>query len=234
MASVKTNNSTFSKPFPILYRKGFLLAAEKPPGLPVHATLDPNRPNFEDLLKSQEKLPHLRLLHRLDRDTSGILLFCTDPDRNKEADQILSDSEKTYLCIVEGTPSEMEFRVECFLKEGKERMIAVRAGGKKAITDFTLLGFDEKKGLSLIQAGLVTGRRHQIRFHLSSIGHPILGDEIYGSKRKKSIPWPNRFLLHSYLIQFRNEFEESVRLVSPLSADFSPYLSFFSGIRLPE
>ncbi len=224
-------------PFPILYRKGFLLVAEKPPGLPVHATLDPNRPNFEQLLQMQENIPYLRLVHRLDRDTSGIVLFCTASDRNKEADRILSESQKTYLCITNGIPEQKEFRVECFLKEGKEKMIAVRSGGKKAITDFTVLASNPDKGLSLVQATLVTGRRHQIRFHLSSVGTPILGDETYGETqkpKKELVRQPNRFLLHSYLLKFQNEFEEPIRLISTLPADFSQYISFFSGIRLPE
>ncbi|PJZ65743.1 RNA pseudouridine synthase [Leptospira wolffii] len=235
MSSAKTDDSRFS--IPILYRKGFLLAADKPAGIPIHATLDPKRENFEALVLKQEKLPYLRLVHRLDRDTSGLVLFCTDPERNKDADSILSESEKTYICITEGISEKEEFRVECFLKEGKDRMISVRSGGKKAITDFKILGTNPKLGLSLIQARLVTGRRHQIRFHLASIGIPILGDRTYGfdpPKKKSGWKMPDRFLLHSYLLKFKNEFGEEISLNSPIPEDFSSYLSFFSGIHLPN
>lgn len=217
------------------YEKGFLLAVEKPAGIPVHATFDPNRPNLEDLVRQQEKEPDLRLLHRLDRDTSGILLFCKEPSKNKEADSILADSEKTYLAVSVGIPTEKEFRVECFLKDGKGKVSSVRSGGKKAITDFTVLSYSKEKNISLIAAKLVTGRRHQIRFHLSSIGTPILGDETYSDTSIKSlVSKPKRFLLHSYLLKFRNEFEEDIKIVSELPADFQPYIRFFSGIRFPE
>lgn len=217
------------------YEKGFLLAVEKPAGIPVHATFDPNRPNLEDLVRKQEKDPDLRLLHRLDRDTSGILLFCKEPSKNKDADIILADSEKTYLAVCIGIPKEKEFRVECFLKDGKGKVSSVRSGGKKAITDFTLLSYSKEKNISLVAAKLVTGRRHQIRFHLSSIGTPILGDETYGDPSVKSlVPKPKRFLLHSYLLKFKNEFEEDIKIVSELPTDFQPYIRFFSGIRFPE
>ncbi|EMK02262.1 RluA family pseudouridine synthase [Leptospira sp. WS58.C1] len=217
------------------YEKGFLLAVEKPAGIPVHATFDPNRPNLEDLVRQQEKEPELRLLHRLDKDTSGILLFCKEPSKNKEADSILADSEKTYLAICAGIPKEKEFRVECFLKDGKGKVSSVRSGGKKAITDFTLLSYSKEKNISLVAAKLVTGRRHQIRFHLSSIGTPILGDETYCDSSSKSlVPKPKRFLLHSYLLKFKNEFNEEVKLISELPSDFQPYMRFFSGIRFPE
>lgn len=235
MRETKPKFQTPELPIRKLYEKGFLLAVEKPAGIPVHATFDPNRPNLEDLVRQQEKEPDLRLLHRLDRDTSGILLFCKDASKNKEADSILADSEKTYLAVCVGIPKEKEFRVECFLKDGKGKVSSVRSGGKKAITDFTLLSYSEEKNLSLVAAKLVTGRRHQIRFHLSSIRTPILGDETYGDPSIKSlVSKPKRFLLHSYLLKFKNEFEEDIKIVSELPIDFQPYMRFFSGIRFPE
>ncbi|TGM86846.1 RluA family pseudouridine synthase [Leptospira licerasiae] len=235
MREAKPKFQSITHPIHKLYEKGFLLAVEKPAGIPVHATFDPNRPNLENLLRQQEKNPELRLLHRLDKDTSGILLFCKEPSKNKEADSILADSEKTYLAVCVGIPTEKEFRVECFLKDGKGKVSSVRSGGKKAITDFTLLSYSREKNLSLLAAKLVTGRRHQIRFHLSSIGTPILGDETYtGSSVKSLVSKPKRFLLHSYLLKFKNEFEEEVKIVSEPPTDFQPYLRFFSGIRFPE
>ncbi|MGJ4789995.1 RluA family pseudouridine synthase [Leptospira koniambonensis] len=235
MRETKPKFQAIEQPFHKWYEKGFLLAVEKPAGIPVHATFDPNRPNLEDLVRQQEKEPDLRLLHRLDRDTSGILLFCKEPSKNKEADLILADSEKTYLAVCVGIPIEKEFRVECFLKDGKGKVSSVRSGGKKAITDFTLLSYSKEKNISLIAAKLVTGRRHQIRFHLSSIGIPILGDDTYSDPSIKSlVPKPKRFLLHSYLLKFKNEFGEDIKIVSELPAEFQPYIRFFSGIRFPE
>ncbi|TGJ98269.1 RNA pseudouridine synthase [Leptospira langatensis] len=237
MSQIPPRWETPKSPIQKHYEKGFLLVVEKPPGIPSQATFDPNRPNLEDLLRIQEKRPNLRLLHRLDRDTSGLLLACIDPAKNKEADAILADSEKTYLCIAKGVPSRKEFRVECFLKDGKGRVSSVRSGGKKAITDFTVLSSNPEKGISILAAKLVTGRRHQIRFHLSMEGTPILGDETYGEnkqEKKELVPKPNRFLLHSYLLKFKNEFGEEIRIVSEPPKDFEPYLRFFSGLRFPE
>ncbi|TGJ99780.1 RNA pseudouridine synthase [Leptospira semungkisensis] len=238
MMSSKTRWEIPKSPIQKHYEKGFLLVVEKPPGIPSHATFDPNRPNLEDLLRKQEKNPSLRLVHRLDLDTSGLLLACIDPTQNKEADKILSESEKTYICITRGVPSQKEFRVECFLKDGKGRVSSVRSGGKKAITDFKILSSNPEKGISILAAKLLTGRRHQIRFHLSMVGTPILGDETYGEsfreKKKHLVPEPNRFLLHSYLLQFKNEFQEEIRIVSKLPSDFESYLHFFSGLRFPE
>ncbi|TGK22022.1 RNA pseudouridine synthase [Leptospira fluminis] len=222
---------------PVLYRDDFLLVAEKPAGLPVHATLDPNRRNFADELQAQEKLPYLRLVNRLDLDTSGLVLFCTDADRNKEADSILSESEKRYLCIVKGLPANDSFREECFLKEGKGRVSAVRSGGKKAITEFEVLSRNRNANISLLSAKLITGRRHQIRFQIASAGFPILGDRTYdpsGDVFKNKIPSPRRCLLHSYLLKFLPPGKESpLRIQSPIPEDFRIYLPFFPGISFP-
>ncbi|TGK13069.1 RNA pseudouridine synthase [Leptospira fletcheri] len=222
---------------PVLYRDDFLLVAEKPAGLPVHATLDPNRRNFADELQAQEKLPYLRLVNRLDLDTSGLVLFCIDAERNKEADHILSESEKRYLCIVKGLPAKDSFREECFLKEGKGKVSAVRSGGKKAITEFEVLSRNQNGNISLLSAKLITGRRHQIRFQIAFAGFPILGDHTYdpsGDEFKNKVPSPHRCLLHSYLLKFLPpNAERPLQILSPLPEDFRIYLPFFPGISFP-
>ncbi|EQA37822.1 RNA pseudouridine synthase [Leptospira inadai serovar Lyme str. 10] len=226
-----------SQALKICYRGSFLLIAEKPAGLPVHATLDPHRKNFADLVQAQEKLPYLRLVNRLDLDTTGLVLFCTDPEKNKEADEILSQAEKKYLCIVNRIPPEKSFREECFLKDGKGRVTAVRSGGKKAITDFKILSTNTASNISILEAALVTGRRHQIRFQIAAAGFPILGDTVYTPsdfRIKKTVPIPNRSLLHSYLLKFKTEEGIFARAISPLPDDFQKYLSFFPGISLPN
>ncbi|PJZ69035.1 RNA pseudouridine synthase [Leptospira perolatii] len=214
----------------IHYRGNFLLLAEKPAGIPVHATLDQNRQNFADLLQEQENLTYLRLVNRLDLETSGLVLFCTEPERNKEADEILRQSEKMYLCVVEGVPSKDEFREECFLKDGKGRVQSVRSGGKKAITEFKVLSRNSEQNLSLLEAKLITGRRHQIRFQISTAGFPILGDKVYNSKPLRKSGIIERCLLHSYRLTFRNEEGTLTKIVSPPNKDFRPYLQFFPGI----
>nr|WP_039948235.1 RNA pseudouridine synthase [Leptospira fainei] len=221
----------------IYYRGSFLLIAEKPAGLPVHATLDPHRKNFADLVQAQEKLPYLRLVNRLDLDTTGLVVFCTDPEKNKDADEILSQAEKKYLCIVNGIPREKSFREECFLKDGKGRVTAVRSGGKKAITDFKILSTNVAENISILEATLITGRRHQIRFQIAQAGFPILGETVYipnDFRIKKSVPIPNRSLLHSYLLKFKTEEGIDNSVTSTLPDDFQRYLNFFPGISLPD
>lgn len=221
----------------ICYRGSFLLIAEKPAGLPVHATLDPRRKNFADLVQAQENLTYLRLVNRLDLDTTGLVVFCTDPEKNKEADEILSHAEKKYLCIVNGIPPDKLFREECFLKDGKGRITAVRSGGKKAITDFKVLSTNTDANISILEATLITGRRHQIRFQIAAAGFPILGETVYipnDLRIKKSVPIPNRSLLHSYLLKFKTEEGIHSQTLSPLPNDFQKYLPFFPGISLPN
>jgi len=193
----------------ILYEDEYLIAINKPPGLPTQPTVDEARENLflavKKFLAAREKvdLPkiYLGLHHRLDRDTSGVILFTKRKEANPGIATEFSShlAEKTYQALAISDPSFCDgncvksWSVKNFLgrcstsqlqkNSKKARFGSVRSGGDFAQTDFKLLGsklFENHKSIILIQAKPKTGRTHQIRVHLSEAGHPILGDAFYG------------------------------------------------------
>ncbi|MBI3722866.1 RluA family pseudouridine synthase [bacterium] len=177
-------------PLVILYRDESVVAVDKPAGVPSTPTRDLARASALSLLRSKlalAKADFLEAPHRLDRDTSGVLLFA----RDARALAALSESfregaaRKAYVALVHGTVEREAWRIESFLSPGKktkgrdETWRSVRAGGKKAITDVRVLGRGRKT--TLVECAPLTGRTHQIRVHLSEAGHPIVGDELYGA-----------------------------------------------------
>lgn len=207
----------------ILYRDSELLIVDKPAKMLVHRTLDPNRPNLEDYLKQKFSVSYLRTVNRLDLETSGIVVFNFCADKNKEIDLVMDSAEKKYLCVVSGVVVEDQFRVESFLKEGKNRMNTVLAGGKKAITDFFVLDRNTKKNYTVLSARLVTGRRHQIRIHISEKGYSILGEKVY-STIKSNI---DRCLLHSYQLKVKNLSGQELLIVAEIPEDMKVYILQF-------
>lgn len=204
----------------ILYRDEILIIANKPAGIPVHETKDPNRENFTSLLQLQLKLTYLRTANRLDLETSGIVVLGIKEDANKEIDEILKNANKYYLAVVEGNPPD-EFRIESFLKDGNKKVTTVRSGGKKAITECKTIYRNIEKGYSVVYAKLVTGRRHQIRIHLFEKGFSIFGDKIYTKHNK---PLAQRCLLHAYKLEFQNNKGEIVVVKASLPMEFNSYL----------
>ena len=157
----------------------FLCFAYKPEGLIVHQSLDQSRPDFVSEFSSRSGLRSLRLMNRLDKDTSGIVVFCIDSGKNKEADEALARAQKRYICLTQASNLPSDFQKKSYLKESKHGMEVVRSGGKVAITEFKRL-VQSKTG-ELWSALLITGRRHQIRVHCQELGIPILGDPVYGN-----------------------------------------------------
>ncbi|TGL45924.1 RluA family pseudouridine synthase [Leptospira perdikensis] len=182
----------------ILYECEEFLLAEKPEGLPVHETKDPNRNDFTRLLAAYLNLPELRTANRLDLGTSGIVLLGKTADKNKEIDSLLKDADKEYIFLCSGIPDWKEKNYECFLRDGNKEVQIVRSGGKKAITEFRILSVYPKENLSFGMAKIVTGRRHQIRVMLRELGHPILGDTVYSNVPTKEV----RMFLHSFRLCF--------------------------------
>lgn len=182
----------------IIFEDDNYIALNKKAGWPVHKTLDPMRDNCTDALKSYLKFredgksPYLVLVHRLDVETAGILLFAKSKEANKYLQDLFSSHQadkidKRYLAICSGRPKTDEGTIENFIKgqrEGrKEKMVVVSSGGKKAITNYWVKDF--KNDYSLIEFQILTGRKHQIRLHAKSIGHPIFGDPIYSNSKEQ-------------------------------------------------
>ncbi len=218
----------------IIYEDEYLIGINKPYGLPTQPTLDSSRANLYELLKKFLKdrdgpQSYVGLHHRLDRDTSGVILFTKKKEANAGVGDIFKKhtAQKTYHAIVSSGSGSLvrslpkEWRVENFLKKdsGKQsRMRSVRSGGDKAITDFYCIA--QTGGYAHVEAKPLTGRMHQIRVHLSEAGTPILGDRTYGDP--KSAP---RLMLHAACLTFPHPISKlDVSIEAPLPLDFQECL----------
>lgn len=214
----------------ILFECEDFLLAEKPEGIPVHETKDPNRLDFTRLLANHLQIPELRTVNRLDLGTSGIVLLGKNKDKNLELDQLLKSAEKTYIFLCDGIPIWKEYRMECFIKDGNKQVSIVRSGGKKAITEFTILDSDEKMNVSFGLAKILTGRRHQIRVMLSSLGFPVLGDTLYGKKEKGE----KRMYLHAYRFSFTDLQGQNHMVETGLPSDWIVRMPSISKSQIPS
>jgi 23S rRNA pseudouridine1911/1915/1917 synthase len=174
----------------IIYQDSDLIAIHKPAGLLSVGTKQENKQHALAILREQlsnrRKRVTLFPVHRLDRDTSGVLLFATSKEMRESVMKNWHRSEKVYLAIVDGTPSESKGTIDQGLRLD-ETIYKMHVGehpkAKKAITHYEV-----KESLSthsLLEVKLETGRQHQIRAHLSWLGHAIIGDERYGTKGDK-------------------------------------------------
>lgn len=223
-----------------LFEDDDLLVVNKPSGLLVI----PDRFNAE--LPSLNKIldekmgQHVWVVHRLDRDTSGVICFA----KNEQAHRYLSilfqerDVSKYYAGLVNGIVTPDEGRIEGAIAEhpaANGKMIVAKKG-KAAITDYKVV--EQWPLYSLLQFRIYTGRTHQIRVHMQSIGHPIVGDELYGDgkpfllsgiKRKYRLsekdevekPLMSRLGLHAYKIEFNKEDGTPISVEAPLPKDMA-------------
>lgn len=162
---------------------------------------------------ASEKILGGKLAHRLDKETTGCLLFAKTDDALKESDLLFKNRqvEKSYLAAVEGIPAQASGVIEKpMAKMGAYQGQSVWGVDKKGLyakTSYQILKKGKKRALLLCQPE--TGRTHQIRVHLASIGHPILGDFTYNKREPFSTP-SERILLHAYEIKFIHPFTKKV------------------------
>lgn len=166
------------------------------------------------------------IVHRLDKDTSGIIVIA----KSNESHVILSDMfkekslKKTYICIVKGIFKEKCGRIETLIGrdiKDRKKMAVVKENGKIAISNYEIL--DESKNYSLVKVRIETGRTHQIRVHMKSLNHPILGDGTYGNHDDTI----KRQMLHSYSLEFEHPIKKiPMKIFAPLPADFKKGLKY--------
>ena len=171
----------------IIYQDRDIIAINKPAGLLSVADAKENKQHALAILRTQltrgKNSIKLWPVHRLDRDTSGILLFATSKEMREAIMANWSSAEKIYLAIVEGIPKEDKMTIDQPLRvdEKEYRMhVGKHPNAKSAITHYTIKQKSPKS--SLLEVKIDTGRQHQIRVHLSWLGHSIIGDERYGTK----------------------------------------------------
>lgn len=164
----------------ILLETDHFIVLNKPSGL----LSIPDREGKEISLKQmlQEKYGQIFTVHRLDRDTSGIIVFAKDEETHKFLSQAFEERtvEKYYLGIVNGVPPEKQKTIDAPIAENQARrgVMLIHQRGKQSITDYEVL--EEFGKFSLVRFRIHTGRTHQIRVHMQHVGHPIVVDELYG------------------------------------------------------
>jgi len=198
---------------PVLFEDEAMLVIDKPEGVAVHGGSGVSFGVIEALRRQRPLAKFLELAHRLDRETSGILLV----GKKRLALTALHDmfrehgqgADKRYLVLVKGRwlnqTQHVRLPLHKYLTEGGERRVSVDEQGKASHTVFRLLA--RWPGVSLLEAQLKTGRTHQIRVHLSHLGFPILGDEKYGDfalNRELKKNGLKRMALHAWRMAFRH------------------------------
>lgn len=239
---------------PILLHDDHIIVINKPAGIPVHPSARYYRNTIIKLLAESFPSEHLVLAHRLDRDTSGVLVLA----RTFHADRRIKRQfcsktgvDKSYLAICWGCPEQSHFRVDLPIERNPDSTlrcsmrVAAPGNGLPAATRVTVLQKHQRdsKRYALLQCDLETGRQHQIRLHLAASGFPIVGDKIYGpdeqlharaaddlltEQDRKSLEMP-RHALHARQLAFEHPITgEKLVITAPLPADMQSFLDSLS------
>lgn len=215
--------------FSILYEDDCFLAVDKEPGIPVHPTAGhPTGTLAHQVLAhfiKQELSIKVRPINRLDKDTSGIILFAKNSHMQ---DQIINQMKenrvyKAYLGIVHGMFNPLEGIINLPIARKSDSIMEriIDPAGAPSITRYKTL--EHHKGLSLVKFVLETGRTHQIRVHSRAVGHPLLGDWLYSDIQTELI---GRQALHSHILAFDHPLNgQRIELMAPLPMDMKKALA---------
>ena len=218
--------------FPILYEDDALIAINKPAGTAVHGGSGVSFGVIEQMRSARPQAKFLELVHRLDRETSGILLIAKKRSAMVGMHEIMREgnSDKRYYALVLGdwhnTRQHVKLPLHKFDTPQGEKRVMVREDGQQSHTIFNLQ--KNWPGFSLLEAELKTGRTHQIRVHLSHLGFPIAGDDKYGDfARNKELMKQGlkRMFLHAHSISFKHPLtEEPLTIQAPLAHELQKFL----------
>lgn len=230
-------------PLDVVYEDQWLLVIDKPAGMVVHPApghaggtlVNALLAHYPDLADSGDERPGI--VHRLDRDTSGLILVArTNKIRRALQRQFKERTvHKAYLALLDGHLQPVYGRIEAAIgRDPRHRQrMAVVPGGREAITEYHVLEyFDQQVGpaagaYTLVEVQPQTGRTHQIRVHLASIGHPVAGDPVYG-RRKVTLPLERQFL-HARLLRLSHPATgRRLEVEAPLPPDLASVLHLLS------
>src|SRR5206468_6022792 len=220
-------------PLTIIYQDGDIIVLDKPAGLTVHPA--PGHPSGTLVNALLAACPDLRgiagtlrpgIVHRLDKDTSGLMVVAKNDRAQRALQRQLKDRDvrKTYLALVRGVPAPREGTIAAPIgRHPKNRKkMAVVADGREATTRYRVREEIAGGQYSLLEVEPVTGRTHQIRVHLAAVGHPVVGDATYGRPSAAV----GRQFLHAHKLAFAMPLGgRTVEFESPLPADLREALS---------
>lgn len=218
-----------------LYEDERLLVIDKPAGLAVHPGAGGRQETVLDIFRHE--YPQLGALadperpgivHRLDKDTSGVLILAKSDEAVRRMQELFQRREmrKTYLALVKGSLRFRNGTIDRPLARSLRNRARFEVAGeeredrREAVTDFTLIR--EFAGFSFVKLMPRTGRTHQLRVHLAHFGNPVLGDVLYNKSRGKDFP---RLALHALRIEFEHPFSgERIQVTAPLPVDLRKYM----------
>ena len=225
----------------IVFENDRFIAVNKPAGLLSIPDREQSQPSLKDILIA--KYGTIFTVHRLDKDTSGIIVFAKDESTHRFLSQLFEGRqvEKYYQGIVHGSPANKTGTIDAPISEDllHKGLMTVHRNGKPSVTDYEVI--EGHRAFSLLQFRLHTGRTHQIRVHAKNIGHPLACDEFYGDgkpillssiKRNYKLskhddeerPMLNRLALHSYRLKFADTDGKEIELVAELPKDMRALL----------
>lgn len=191
---------------PVVFEDESLIVVDKPAGLVVHPAPGHGEPTlaeiFSDRIHGGGEASRSGIVHRLDRGTSGLMILAKSEEAHAALQREIQDREvqRTYLALVEGSPPTRSGRIDAPIGRSpreRHRMAVDGAASRDAVTHFEVI--ESHAGTSLLEVTLETGRTHQIRVHMASIGHPVVGDETYGGRPLFGLDRP---FLHSTRLGF--------------------------------
>ena len=216
----------------IIYQNSELIVINKPHGIVVHPSKGHSNDTvinallgmdikFETILGQKKPL----LVHRLDKNTSGLLLVA----KNEKTYNYLTEIQKKrkikkhYFAVISGVPDKKHATIDASISRNKShrKKMSVNSKGRKSLTTYKVI--KSNNNMSLIELELHTGRTHQIRVHMQALGHPIIGDELYGKKSKLI----NRQLLHAYKLEFKDNKNNEILVQNEPEKDMKEFIEFY-------
>jgi tRNA pseudouridine32 synthase/23S rRNA pseudouridine746 synthase len=208
---------------PVLYEDAYLLAIHKPEGLAAIPERNPAHPSARQLLETARG-ERLFVVHRLDKEASGILLFARTPETHRYLNELFAARRvhKIYRALVHGRVASMQGQIQAPIRAfGSGRMGVDFQRGKLSETRYRVLEY-VGEAYTLLELSPLTGRRHQIRVHCYHLGHPIVGDIRYGERAQQQ-PFP-RLMLHALRLRFRHPEGHELELTAPEPESFQHVL----------
>ncbi|MBO98998.1 MAG: RNA pseudouridine synthase [Chloroflexi bacterium] len=216
----------------IIHEQSNLVIINKPKGIVVHPSKGHSNNTVVNALMGMkiefesnmgETKPWL--IHRLDKDTSGLLIVA----KNKKEYEYLIELQKErkikkyYLAVVSGIPDKKYATIDAPISRNKShrKKMSINTSGRKSLTTYKVLKSNSK--MSLIELELHTGRTHQIRVHMQAIGHPIIGDKLYGKKSTLI----DRQLLHAYKLEFKDSKNKKISIENKPDKDMSEFIEIY-------